>query len=292
MKLKPGDLLIVAFNLVPLAGVWAFDWHSFDLIFLYWMENVVIGGFVLLRMIVRPYHHAIEIVAPLFFAPFFTFHYGMFCFVHGMFVVSMFGTNEAASNALVDQALLILDQPGMTVALLSLVGLQAFDWIRDTAKHGLGNDGLKDLMVAPYRRIVVLHLVIIGGGFALAALGDPRIGLFALVVIKTVSDLFQARRDGRAESAEPFTLTEAQLAEMHEQFAEPVVKVNGQEKRYASFAELKQSKEFRMMQGVLRLMGGGDQLRIIETFIDQKIAEEQSTIDVASVEHGVRATAD
>jgi hypothetical protein len=292
MKLKPGDLLIVALNLVPLAGVWLFDWHSFDLIFLYWMENVVIGAFVLLRMVVRPYHHVIEIVSPLFFAPFFAFHYGMFCFVHGSFVVSMFGTSDIASGALVDQTLLILDQPGMAVALLSLVGLQAFDWLRDTAERGLGGDGIKDLMVAPYRRIVVLHLVIIGGGFALTALGDPRIGLIALVVIKTASDLFQSHREKNAASDEPVTLTEAQLAEMHEQFAEPVVKVNGKEKRYASFAELRRSKEFRMLQGVLRLMGEGDKLRVIERYFDQKIAKEQSRVETSVVEPAVHARAE
>ncbi len=39
-----------------------------------------------------------------------------------------------------------------------------------------------------------------------------------------------------------------------------------------------------MMQGVMRLMGAGRQLRIIEGFLDQKIAEEQSTVPSSPTE--------
>ncbi len=274
----PTTLLIIAFNLVPLAGMWLYDWQSFDLIFLYWMENVVIGAFTVLRMVVRPYSHVIEVVPLFFFAPFFTFHYGMFCYVHGLFIISLFGNDLPDSNNLLESAMLVLDTPGMLLALLSLVALQASDWLRDTVKQGLGSEGVKELMVAPYRRIVVLHVVIIGSGFALTALGDPWIGLVALVVVKTLSDLYHAQKDESAVN-QPLTLTDEQLAEMHEKFAEPVVTVNGKEKRFASFADMKRSKEFRMMSGVMRMLGARDELRVMQTFIDEKIAQEQLDAD-------------
>jgi len=276
-----GSTVVIALNLVPLVGVFMFGWQSFELIFLYWLENVVIGAFVLLRMVVRPYGHVVEVLPLLFFAPFFTFHYGMFCFVHGGLLVSLFGPDELKSGGLLSQALLVLDAPGMRTALLALIGLQLFDWLRDTARRGLGNDSLKALMTAPYGRIVVLHLVIIGSGFALSALGDPRVGLVALVVAKTVSDLYQARKDQRASDDEPFELSEEDLALMHEEFSEPKVTVNGVDKYFDSFADLKRSKEFRLMRGVMRLMGVGDKLKIIERFIDQKIAEERSIETIA-----------
>ncbi|MEM1174841.1 MAG: DUF6498-containing protein [Pseudomonadota bacterium] len=281
MPLKPVYLLIVAFNLVPLAGVWLFGWQTFDLIFLYWMENVIIGVFTVLRMVVRPYQHAIDIAAPAFLAPFFVVHYGMFCFVHGLFVVSLFGGENTVSRDLLESVALVLDQPGMLMALLSLLALQAFDWLRDTVKRGLGSDGVKDLMSSPYRRIFVLHIVIIGGGFLLTALGDPAVGLMMLVVVKTASDLYHARDDASNESDEPFELTDEQLADMNEQFSEPVVTVNGKQKRFESFAHLKRSREFRMMKSIMRLMGAGKQLRVIERFLDQKIAEETSAEEQA-----------
>lgn len=37
-------------NTVPLIGVLFFEWSLFAIIFLYWMENIVIGFFNLLRM--------------------------------------------------------------------------------------------------------------------------------------------------------------------------------------------------------------------------------------------------
>ncbi|MEM6513782.1 MAG: DUF6498-containing protein [Pseudomonadota bacterium] len=284
--LKPVYGLIVAFNLVPLAGVWLFGWKTFDLIFLYWMENVIIGAFTVLRMLVRPYLHPIDLAAPAFMAPFFTVHYGMFCFVHGLFVVSLFGSDDGTSRDLLESVALALDQPGMLAAFLSLVALQVSDWLRDTVKNGLGTDGMKHLMIAPYRRIVVLHVTIIGGGFLLTSLGDPVAGLMLLVVLKTLSDIYHARRDDAKAQEELIVLTDEQLAEMAAEFGEPVVTVNGKQKRYDSFAELKRSREFRLMKSVMRLMGAGDQLRVIDRYFDLKIAEEQASAgqaDKASV---------
>jgi len=42
------------------------------------MENVVIGAFTVLRMVARPYAHAIDLAFPPFFVPFFALHYGGF----------------------------------------------------------------------------------------------------------------------------------------------------------------------------------------------------------------------
>ena len=57
--------LIIPLNLLPMAGVLLWDWRAFDLIFLYWMENLVIGAFSALRMLARPYQHPIDLVFPL-----------------------------------------------------------------------------------------------------------------------------------------------------------------------------------------------------------------------------------
>ena len=44
-------------------------------------------------------------------------------------------------------------------------------------------------MFAPYGRIVVMHLVIIVGGFLLISLGLPRLMAVLLVVAKTLMEL-------------------------------------------------------------------------------------------------------
>ncbi|MGI9247995.1 MAG: DUF6498-containing protein, partial [Woeseiaceae bacterium] len=50
MILRPSSIALVLANLVPLAGVLLFDWQVFDVLMLYWAENVIIGVINVLRM--------------------------------------------------------------------------------------------------------------------------------------------------------------------------------------------------------------------------------------------------
>jgi hypothetical protein len=273
-----GLLLLVALNLVPLMGVLSWGWRSFDLIFLYWLENLIIGAFTVLRMLIRPYGHALELAFPLFIVPFFCLHYGMFCMGHGTFVVSLFGHAEVADEGLVAAALSVLRSPHMLAAVLALTLIQVADWIRDVRHRGLGADGVKELMTAPYRRIVVLHITILAGGFALTALNEPVAGLIILVIVKTASDVWHWRRDNAAEADAGLSpealLTPERLEEMAEKYPEPMVTVNGEERRFASFAEMKRSKELRMARSLMRLVGAGKELKLMDAYLDHRIREE------------------
>ena len=277
-QLPVGLILLIALNLVPLIGVLAWGWRSFDLIFLYWMENLVIGVFTALRMLVRPYGHPLELAFPLLLAPFFCLHYGMFCWGHGTFVIGLFGPPEVDGLPLISAALLVLSSPYMLAGLAALTLIQVADWIRDSRGRGFGADGVKDLMTSPYRRIVVLHITIIAAGFALTALEEPLAGLLILVVVKTGSDVWHWRRDaetsGAAELEPEALLTPERLQEMAEKYPEPTVTVNGEERRFASFAEMKRSKEFRMAQSVMRLVGAGRELKVMNAYLDRRIREE------------------
>ena len=276
-QLPVGLILLIALNGVPLVGVLAWGWKSFDLIFLYWMENVIIGAFTVLRMLIRPYGHALELAFPFFLAPFFCVHYGMFCMGHGMFVVSLFGQGMDDAG-LLTATLSVLSSPYMLAAVAALTLIQVADWIRDVRLKGLGADGVKDLMTAPYRRIFVLHITIIAGGFALAALQEPVAGLIILVAVKTASDVWHWQRDNAAERQHELTpealLTPERLKAMAEKYPEPTVTVNGQERRFSSFAEMRRSKEFRMAQSIMRLVGAGRELKIMNAYLDRRIREE------------------
>lgn len=58
--------LLVFTNLVPLYGVCQWQWDAFLLIYLFWLENLVIGVLNVARMILRPNSHRPELVMPLF----------------------------------------------------------------------------------------------------------------------------------------------------------------------------------------------------------------------------------
>src|SRR5262249_13770895 len=82
--------LVVA-NATPLFCVLVLHWQVFPLLLLYWLENVVVGIFNVLRMAVADPHDPGSWIGKLFMIPFFCVHYGMFCFVHGIFVFALFG---------------------------------------------------------------------------------------------------------------------------------------------------------------------------------------------------------
>lgn len=277
-------LFVVGLNAIPVYGVFHWGWQSFDLIFLYWLENVIIGMFTLLRFVIRPYQHPVEIIMPLLFAPFFAVHYGMFCMGHGLFIFSIFGEDRLDVNGLLGplQAIApVLQQNHLLLAAISLALLQLFDWLRDINERGLGCDNIKDLMTAPYRRIIVLHVTILASGFALGAMHEPLAGLLILVALKTTFDLYHWRKDEavaklgqKIESG--FELTPEKIKEIEEKFPEPKVEVNGQAIYYDSYQELKDSKHFRLMAAIMRMMGIGKEYQAIEKYLDMKIAEEKN----------------
>ncbi len=271
---------LIALNALPIYGVLSWGWQSFDLIFLYWLENLIIGALNILRMLVRPYRHGLDFAMPLFFAPFFTLHYGMFCLVHGVFVFSLFGQDRFDSQGLTDvlqHIWPVLQDNHLLWAAICLLLLQVFDWLRDITKNGPGFDNVKALMMAPYRRIVVLHITLIVSGFALAALDEPVVGLMILILLKTAFDIYHWKKDDAVDAddkADALTLTPEKLRQMQEQFAKPEIEVNGNKLRFDSFQEMKDSKHFKMLSSIMRMFGRSKEYRFIETFIDMKIAEE------------------
>lgn len=60
---------------------------------------------------------------------------------------------------------------------------------------------VQSLMMAPYQRIVILHVAIIAGGFGVAALGSPLPLLVLLVSLKLVLDVWLHRREHRTSAA-------------------------------------------------------------------------------------------
>src|SRR5438067_2017265 len=64
---------------------------TFSTLLLFWVENVIVGGFNVLRMLWAQPDNPLIWVAKAGTIPFFIFHYGMFTTVHGVFVLTLFG---------------------------------------------------------------------------------------------------------------------------------------------------------------------------------------------------------
>src|SRR5690606_13635154 len=142
----------------------------------YWAENLVIGGFTLLRILAARPSDALPayFIGNLFTGAFFAVHYGIFCLVHGIFVFTLLGDGRSGPGAF---------QTGFYWALIALVLSHGFSFVRNYLLAGAWRATTAQAqMFAPYPRIVVLHLAILFGAFAIQALGSPVWMLVILVV--------------------------------------------------------------------------------------------------------------
>ena len=174
---------LVAANLIPLAGVLAGGWRVYDVLLLFWAENVVIGLLNVARLLVvaaRGNPGAAGLAA------FFAVHYGLFTLVHGVFVVTLFG--PAGASPLV--AMGLLASSALALPLLALVASHGVSFLVNFVLGGeMDRVTPGTLMKAPYGRVVVLHVTIIFGGFAVEASGAPILALALLVALKIGVDL-------------------------------------------------------------------------------------------------------
>jgi hypothetical protein len=195
--------LAVASALVIAWGVLALGWSVFFVMALFWFENVVIGGFNVLKMLVSGARlGAGGVIGAVFTAAFFTVHYGLFTAVHGIFVVMLFGMPELGREtmnggfygplATMVERLFAGGEGWMAIVAIVAVQAVAFaQWALATRELPTP---LKDLMAAPYGRIVVLHIALIAGGFLVMSLHAPVLGVLLLLALKLGYDLITLRR--------------------------------------------------------------------------------------------------
>ena len=199
--------LVVA-NLVPLAAVLSGRWSLFSVMFLYWAENAVIGGYNVLKILLaqggsRPSAWPARLPLALFFA----MHYGIFWFVHGIFVFVLFGGQGMRGFNLWRSVQITPD-------LWSVLGLLILSHGISFTNNFVGRREYlvvtpQEQMMQPYTRVIILHVVVLAGGFLVMLLGQPLPALVLLVVLKTGFDLrAHLAEHGRIEQTQPRTMIE------------------------------------------------------------------------------------
>ncbi len=199
--------MLIAGNLIPLAGVLFLNWDVAALVLLYWSENLILGAYNILKMFV------VGGLSAIFTSAFFLIHYGGFCAVHGFFIATMlleqpieFGGDTSWPFFFVFLELL-LNVVRQVVAQVPAAWLIAFLGLVISHGYSLMTNfflagekdrlGVQQLMAAPYKRIVILHIAVILGGIGAQALGQPMVLLLALVALKIVVDLVLHQREHR-----------------------------------------------------------------------------------------------
>jgi hypothetical protein len=192
-------IVLVVVNLLPLGGVVFFAWDVAALVILYWSENLVLGFYTLAKMLV------VSPLGGLGTGLFFSVHYGGFCAVHGLFILTLLVDDQI--DPMPDDpwpVFLVFPQLLFNV-VRQVLSFAPPEWLFAFAclvfSHGISfvfnfllagerdRQSVKDLMGSPYGRIVVLHLAVILGGFGIMALGEPVAMLVALIALKLGLDI-------------------------------------------------------------------------------------------------------
>ena len=189
--------LVIA-NLIPLIGVLFFDWSVWNILVIYWLENGIVGVINVLKMSAATGEEATGFTAALTIngqpatsvsklglIPFFAMHYGIFWFVHGIFVLLLPTFLSLASDTPMR-----LDPGAVLFAAIGLAVSHGLSFWWNFLRGGEYRRATPaGLMFAPYRRLIALHLTIIFGAIAVMFTGAPVAAVAILVGIKTLLDL-------------------------------------------------------------------------------------------------------
>lgn len=227
-------LALLGANAIPLVGVLFFGWSLWTILVIYWVENGIVGLWNIPRILLaqgtllpgrtgvgyRPWAvQSMPAVGRAAMAVFFSFHYGLFWLVHGVFVLilpTFMGLSrdggispliplfpgEPSPPLLPGPAAVgpfgALDWSAVGVAALGLFLSHGVSFVVNYV--GGGEYRVRPAAVqlfAPYGRVVVLHVTILLDGFAIAFLGAPVLMLLLLVLLKTAVDLSTHLREHR-----------------------------------------------------------------------------------------------
>lgn len=197
---QPSEYFLIAANILPLVGVFFWDWQVFDILIVFWLENVIIGFFNIVKMTTWIIYRRIYIA--FFIVIFFILHYGTFTLGHGIGIFAFFGgvqPGDTLSFAFLKNRLDLFSWD-MLIVLASLFASHTFSFFNHfLVKREIDRTNVLRLMGAPYGRVVMMHVTILIGGSAAMILGEPLWALALLVLLKIIADL-RAHRKSHTET--------------------------------------------------------------------------------------------
>jgi len=195
---QPSALALIAANMVPVFGTLFLGWSVAALIFLFWIENIILGIMNIVKLLTIKFDSQGESAARNwggkgFITLFFTVHYGGFCAAHALLVMILIA---AALHIEFEDGLprgyfidvLFRDKLVYAPAVILVSHLVSLisNWFHKKERYG---KDLYQVMMAPYSRIVALSITGIIGAIPIMMLRSPVAGLILLLAIKTVMDL-------------------------------------------------------------------------------------------------------
>lgn len=197
-KLTSADVSLILANLLPVVGVWFFDWDPFLIFLVYCLETIIIGLMTLVKLGIAGYlldnenkksttHRILGIAG---FMLFFILHYGIFVGVQTSMFLGFTDTMKGLN------ILQILADPSQYLGATGMVMLAVFtlSYAFETITGYLWYDENKKksmvrIMMEPYIRIFIQQFTVILGAFFLM-FGAGKIFILVFACIKIWITIF------------------------------------------------------------------------------------------------------
>ena len=196
---------LLFFNLLPIIGVLFYNWDIFPVIYIYFLETVVIGFFGLLKIIVaegQDYCYEKSFIADVLLSQ--IFPYLNSTSSKGAVVMSYFISSIIFYGILFGLCLLAFTPQNLALAwntnyLIIVLGL--------IISHGISffqnYIGRKEYyfavpygeMIPPFDRVLMMFLVFASGAFTIYQLDSSILLLVALIVLKIIFDIIAHYQD-------------------------------------------------------------------------------------------------
>ena len=200
-SLSQSDYVLIFANLLPVLGVWAWDWNPKEVFLVYCLETIIIGIFNLVKMGIVTKARKTDIwyngparskQSGLFFMLFFLLHYGIFVAVQmGIF----FGVSHIGEGQNINAFSFFYKWPQLIskdslIMLGAFVFCYSFKMLYDFVLSGeYKTVPMMLLLFQPYGRIFIQQIVVILGGMFLT-FGAGKIFILIFALIKIFFDIF------------------------------------------------------------------------------------------------------
>ncbi|HCC48008.1 MAG TPA: hypothetical protein DEQ38_07845 [Elusimicrobia bacterium] len=221
--------ILIGANLFPLGMAAGGNWGVREILPLYWFESAIIGFFNILKILMasgpitgrasgrlqqlgEQYSGSSGALSVLllggriFIAAFFTFHFGMFMAVHGVFLFGLVLGGFKTGGAGLDHSLVpvLLGVKWAVLALFLSHGASFF--LNFVGSGEFRQASAAECMAQPYSRVVVMHLTILLGAFASALFQNTGPVMVIFVGLKIFTDVkahMAERRKAAGQAAPP-----------------------------------------------------------------------------------------
>lgn len=177
-------LTLIVSNLLILIFAVLDNWSIAPILFIFWFESVIIGVTTFIRLLFYS-HDSVGSRSNFekkFIAFFFAFHYGFFHLVYFIFILAFTFSFDGFSN----NGVWFFFNPLFLFSLIIILINKTFSEMYN------GGDYVKSFgqtMIAPYSRIIPMHLTLVFGVFAIVLFGNHVFMLILFLILKTSLDI-------------------------------------------------------------------------------------------------------